>query len=120
MPTCEHESPYLTHYDNATPAEVIKACQELWVPGAVPNPTAAFIGGEVKCSADAYQADGGRWVSPWPAVCGTVEAAAAVFGVGPVTPGCCLWFWCTSPEPASDGTISIQWIVNMQQAYDFS
>lgn len=113
--TCQHEQD-LTNQNHATTPEVIHACQDLWAPGSVPNGVDSFIGGEVTCRADAYMTGAGQWTSPRPAVCGTIEAAAASLGVGAITPGCALYFWCSSPEPV-DGEIYIQWVLSTQQLY---
>jgi hypothetical protein len=110
-PTCMNESDLLTHYELTATPQLVKACATLWTPGSVPKRTDPGIGGEIKCRKDSYEVEVGKWESPRPAVCAEIEAAAASFGVGEMTPGCGLWLWCLE---GSD-----QWILGMQQTYDF-
>jgi hypothetical protein len=115
---CANESDDFMHYDYPTTPEIIKACQLLWTEGSVPKRVDAGIGGEITCRKTSYEVGIGKWDSPRPAVCGIIEDAAASVRLSGLTPGCGLWFWCTSPEPFG-GEIDIQWVMNIRQTYDF-
>jgi len=113
---CANESNDFMHYDYSTTPEIIKACQLLWTEGSVPKRVDSGIGGEIRCRRTSYEVAAGAWESPRPPVCDLIETAAASVGLSGLTPGCELWFWCTSPEPIA-GEIDIQWTMYIQQTY---
>jgi hypothetical protein len=117
-PECANASEAKLSYDYPTTPEILKACQVLWTPGSVPNRTDPGVGAEIRCRKDSYEVSNGKWESPRPEVCNFVEDAAATVGVTGLTPGCGLYSFCTDPTPI-DGVIDIQWVISMEQTYDF-